>query len=645
MEKVENSAVKEYMINYAISTLEGCKLFTDAYGKGYVKRHLDINLGKVFTNEFRQGEKAYYNTENLSITMCTDKREETILTPSDIEKDSILKGNVLHELVHAIFNKTKQECKKYEIEWGTGILEQSKRGTEIGRGLNEGLTNWICEKAGMKVKGYKRLTNLINILELGVSEKNIIKLPKGNVRKNMPKLIKMNFKRCMCILGLTDQIELLEGRADELQRICNTLVKYQTRDNLQEEDRKRIEQDYMNLEGSFIYGNILYGDPEYEERLIAEGREDTDTEKLLYIQEKMSDINAQLAQDTTEVLSTFFEEYFKDTLESEMNSGEISKQTMIMLDKLKEYSMKCEVSKEHHVLAIDYIKSIHQTVEKVYSRAIMQEAQTAVEQGQFTGEKLEELIKRYNRDRDAVPSEFISQIASMINPDEQEKVGSLLCDLFANGEISKVAQYSISNIKFGNREINAYQKCGETVTVEYNEFRKGTKEYIPSGELKSFTLGRDEKSKEIIRQFQELESSILSRYPNAQIRIINRLIVVKLEESEMYYGIDDEKILPGKEQKGKEIKVNISPDENKLPVVRNTGIFSRIVRAFRKKVYSNKGEGIVYSNENNEVSVKSKRDEFRSQISNMDNYDNSSTMGQRKTDLGNYTHEIEEEEL
>ena len=84
MEKVENSAVKEYMINYAISTLEGCKLFTDAYGKGYVKRHLDINLGKVFTNEFRQGEKAYYNTENLSITMCTDKREETILTPSDI---------------------------------------------------------------------------------------------------------------------------------------------------------------------------------------------------------------------------------------------------------------------------------------------------------------------------------------------------------------------------------------------------------------------------------------------------------------------------------------------------------------------------------------------------------------------------------
>ena len=645
MEKVENSAVKEYMINYAISTLEGCKLFTDAYGKGYVKRHLDINLGKVFTNEFRQGEKAYYNTENLSITMCTDKREETILTPSDIEKDSILKGNVLHELVHAIFNKTKQECKKYEIEWGTGILEQSKRGTEIGRGLNEGLTNWICEKAGMKVKGYKRLTNLINILELGVSEKNIIKLPKGNVRKNMPKLIKMNFKRCMCILGLTDQIELLEGRADELQRICNTLVKYQTRDNLQEEDRKRIEQDYMNLEGSFIYGNILYGDPEYEERLIAEGREDTDTEKLLYIQEKMSDINAQLAQDTTEVLSTFFEEYFKDTLESEMNSGEISKQTMIMLDKLKECSMKCEVSKEHHVLAIDYIKSIHQTVEKVYSRAIMQKAQTAVEQGQFTGEKLEELIKRYNRDRDAVPSEFISQIASMINPDEHEKVGSLLCDLFANGEISKVAQYSISNIKFGNREINAYQKCGETVTVEYNEFRKGTKEYIPSGELKSFTLGRDEKSKEIIRQFQELESSILSRYPNAQIRIINRLIVVKLEENEIYYGIDDEKILPGKEQKGKEIKVNISPDGNKLPVIRNTGIFSRIVRAFRKKMYSNKGEGIVYSNENNEVSVKSKRDEFRSQISNIDNYDNSSTVGQRKTDLGNYTHEIEEEEL
>lgn len=650
MGKVENNDVRDYIVNYAISTLESCKLFTDTFGKGYVKKRLDINLDKVYTNEYlKTREKGYYDTGNLSLTLCSEKDTDEVMMPADIQNSPVLRGRALHELVHAISNRTKQECKRYNINWGTGIVEEynteeNNRVIEIGRGLNEGLTNWICKKAGVEVDAYSKLTNFVNILELGTSDKNVMKLAKGNVRKNMPRLTGMDFNRCMYILGLTDQIELIERRVIELAGICEVLTKHKTKDNFKPDERQKIEADYKALESNLLYMNVLYGSPEYEEGLAMQGKEDTEVERIFYIQEKQEGLNEQLAQDVSEVLATLFVEYFKDTLESEMAIGKISEETMQKLDKLREYSVGCEVSKKYHVSAIDNIRTVHQTVEEVYCRRIMEEAKENIENGGITGTKLEELTTKYNRGRKTIPKAFISQIASLINPGGADRVQALLSDLFSNGEMSEAAKYSILNVKFGNREINAYQKSGEIVTTEYNGFRKATNEYVPAGEFKSFTLSIDEEGAEIIKQFQELKSSILRQNPNAQIRIVNRLIIVKTEQGESYYGIDEGRVLQGNVQKERSIKLNIAVDEKQLPIPRKVGIVDRLIRAFRRKVYSNQKEGIVYSTENEERKT-SRQAEFKSQISNMANYDNNTVTNEQARDLISIESKIEEEEL
>ena len=67
MGKVENNDVRDYIVNYAISTLESCKLFTDTFGKGYVKKRLDINLDKVYTNEYLKTYMQYLTGQSKNV--------------------------------------------------------------------------------------------------------------------------------------------------------------------------------------------------------------------------------------------------------------------------------------------------------------------------------------------------------------------------------------------------------------------------------------------------------------------------------------------------------------------------------------------------------------------------------------------------
>ena len=146
MNRIENPKVKRYIVNFAVQKLNNCDLFVKVYGKNFARSRLDINLGTVYTNEENDDVKGYYTYEDYSVTICKGEENGSILTPEDIEQTPVCQATSLHELIHAILRRTKLECQLYGIEAGTGIVENYKKGTELGRGLNEGLTNWICRK-------------------------------------------------------------------------------------------------------------------------------------------------------------------------------------------------------------------------------------------------------------------------------------------------------------------------------------------------------------------------------------------------------------------------------------------------------------------------------------------------------------------
>ena len=150
MERVKSERLKEYIVDFVASELNSYRLFTKVYGHKFVKKRLEINLDKAYVQEYNnKNNPGFYDLSDRSITITSPKEEITVIDILSSELSEIEREDtMLHEGIHAIFARTKTECEKNNIKRGTGILEQYKNDTELGRGLNEGLTNWICRKAG-----------------------------------------------------------------------------------------------------------------------------------------------------------------------------------------------------------------------------------------------------------------------------------------------------------------------------------------------------------------------------------------------------------------------------------------------------------------------------------------------------------------
>jgi len=146
------------------------------YTGPFARRSLKRNLNKVYTNDLDESKAARYSPIDRNITFCTKEENSQLLTVDDIKTNPGLEATMLHEGIHAVLNKSKIACKANGIIYGTGISEITERGEEYGRGLNEGLTNWICEKTGIPKNTYPEETNFVRQLELALGEKAIMKM-------------------------------------------------------------------------------------------------------------------------------------------------------------------------------------------------------------------------------------------------------------------------------------------------------------------------------------------------------------------------------------------------------------------------------------------------------------------------------------
>lgn len=197
-----NQEIKQYLINFVEKTLNECELFKKVYGEDFVRKKLETNLEKVYINISNcNSDTALYDMENSSITIFSNKPLDIF----DIENNKKLKHLILHESIHAIFRRTREECEKFGIEDGTGVLE-FQNNQEIGRGFNEGLTEWICQKAGYGQQAYMAEKNIIRILELAIGEDAVMQLANGDIKGNVAHLLKMSKVECLQMIALVDNV-------------------------------------------------------------------------------------------------------------------------------------------------------------------------------------------------------------------------------------------------------------------------------------------------------------------------------------------------------------------------------------------------------------------------------------------------------
>ena len=215
--KTENQEIRQYLINFVEKTLNQCEVFTKVYGKDFVRKRLEENLKKVYIDISNSNSNtALYDMENSCITIFSENKS---LTVADIENNKKLKHLILHESIHAIFRRTKEECQEFGIEDGTGILEFYSNGQELGRGFNEGLTEWICQKAGYGEQSYSSEKNIIRILEFAIGEEAVMELAKGDIKGNVAKILQMSKLECLQVMALVDNIYENERKTHEIGEI------------------------------------------------------------------------------------------------------------------------------------------------------------------------------------------------------------------------------------------------------------------------------------------------------------------------------------------------------------------------------------------------------------------------------------------
>lgn len=246
--KIENPDVRAYIYKMVPKELNSNPLFVKLFGKDFARKRLKSNALIVYTNEAigKNNAKGYQCTSDKSITLCSAGTDGGVLTPGDIENNPQLKEATLHESIHAIFSRTKEECLRLGCVGGTGVLQiKQVYGTdilyEIGRGLNEGYTEWMCEKAGHKSCAYGTLTNFIYLLEAARGTENIMALGNGNIEK----LLDLPKEDVNVILATADSVYKVGEKISLHKNIANSIDR--DNENLSDEEKKRRAELYTQL--------------------------------------------------------------------------------------------------------------------------------------------------------------------------------------------------------------------------------------------------------------------------------------------------------------------------------------------------------------------------------------------------------------
>lgn len=322
---MENKQVKRYLIKFVKKVLNGCDLFTTVYGTDFVKQKLDANLEKVYTDIYSNTKGGEYHRADSSITIYKNSKYQKSLTIADIKKNWELQQIILHESIHAIFERTKEECEAFGIESGTGTSEVYNNGTELGRGLNEGLTEWIAEKAGYKARAYSSEVNLIRMLELAIGEEAVMQLAKGNIRGNVAQLLQMSEEDCVQILAQADYVYQCEQYNYRTKIIIGALSRIKNK-FLTKEDHETLKQelgeDYERYIRLIEYNSWIedFKEKSVEEQIghLRAGVEfDNDLDSSIYAFERK-----------------IFEKFFKREIEEAQSAETISKEKMQRLKQI-----------------------------------------------------------------------------------------------------------------------------------------------------------------------------------------------------------------------------------------------------------------------------------------------------------------------
>lgn len=610
MPKMLNPHAKDYVDKLIIEKLENCKLFTDVYGKKFARKRLSINFVQLYTNEKSFSKAGYQDSSDSSITLCYSGMYENILLPYDIEQDSRIQTTILHEGIHAVFTRLLHECNKYYLQYGTGMLQKRKDEPEIGRGFNEGLTNWICKKCGVQTSTYAILTALAHELELAVGEKTVMRLGKGIDSKNLANL-GMSKKELYEFLAVADLIYKDKSRQENVSFIHRALLDHKNYDSLPEIDKKTLS-DRLNAACKTKEFTDLKKNPEYIAFLQERNAQDTLSSRIAYfeIQEKRAE--EEVLQDRVRCESILFTKYFKKEFDEIKNSSDISIEAYKKYSKLSEFMQPlCQSEDLKDMPSLKFQEEV-QAFRKRFLSSKIAEAKISMENNQLTLTDLQELLDLASIAPNSPISvdyrrTLLKSLGEILTKTPNSFAFEKLVDILQrSNEMAGINDYSILELQTSEptedgkapKKVSIFLKNGKPkfdyITEVSNIYRKDD-EISDKSHIFNFTLTEGKNYSTIVNNFLRIRKSIFAQDPHATITILNDNFIVNTNGNTLYYTLQDEDFV--QMEPISRTNINFPKGRRKTDIsIYKQSRFSTFLTGIKRKLLVKKSNAVVYDN-------------------------------------------------
>ncbi len=595
-QKINNPQVRDFAYEFVAEKIKSIPFFEKVYGKGFVEERIRAFVYGVYTNEVNHGPKdigGYYTIENNTITICKEGKDGQLLTPEDILNDPELISIIVHEFIHAVLKKSPQECKEFGITKGTGMFmiytdPQTGKKSEIGRGLNEGLTEWMVEKTGCESKAYPMFKKMIKLLEVSIGTERTLALGTGMLSQNLG----MPREMVNRLLGYSDTVLIQKDNVDVCQFIANVL-----RENHENgEEKEKYEKVLPTIEK-------IKSNPAYKKWLEKNHKEESDSSLIEFIEtdyikgfEKQRDV--ALIKFESAILDRFFTNSLEQIFESEVISEENYKKCKEIVSLLStNIETVPDIIKdiEPEMSAIRVKKEFEKLTERFLQQLAKEQAQKYKE-GVFSIHEFVEKMTSLLGDRYWEQDNFMELLLENMPQEARQQMRFVLrCAIIKKDnpeylkDLSNVTAYKITckrddeevsviAIKNGNKMLDKY--CEEIVVDNENKDEEFEFE---------FTWEMPDEGTTAIKNFEKLRDEVLAKNPNASIHISSRTISIQDGDNISFYYIHQGQFIPMEIEEQNELNLNGQKTEELQPAKVNS--ITKILNFFRTKIYELRNRG------------------------------------------------------
>ena len=596
-------------------------LFSDSQ----IKDRLDANLKNLLMEDTREEVLGGYNFKEKAITIYLGKN----ITAKELLDNENWIATILHEGIHSILrNKygTGLFNLNYIDEYIQKIFLVPSEFDELGRGLNEGVTNWIVRQNNVEIMSYNNLTEITEIIASCIGSKKMVPFASDNY-KRIFKTLHMSRDYGIEFLRQLDELYYSEQNIKEI----NDLIAYfdGIQKVIQTEDKQeydKLEQKYAYLKNSRIYNQVISGARREEFGKIARGLDDKTKElntverfsELLYDVVKELENNYKIAETSRKkyLIASSIEKIVRSLVKDRLDEPETMsdyKQVSDIINRIRDLIDNNGITENLNYFE-DFLKKIgnrsNEAVKKIFE-ATKKDLIKGNISAQLLEANLEKLSVLYSIDTD--PEAIGEGLGNFINliteknkfPEEQK---ALIKFAIYTNSVRDLKNLQTITTKSGKHVIlKGSQIIGvlddKRNNYEYMQAKKSFKLKEGEGYLDKadWTVSMDTDMNILSRQFEEIKRKELMKDPKVETYILEGIIAFKNQKGYSFYEVTqgkDARIQPAQFTTTKFIKSMVkerkpNTKDTILPIQAKNGIITKIKRkiSFAKAFLKSRREG------------------------------------------------------